>query len=182
MIRPYRKRVRDAVREILADDVAGFNARHAELAAAYGIEALTIDFAPGSTSFFQGALAQESSDFDFSQVLPKPIALVLYTAGAVNTKDQNSGFWSGQVEARMDFYLQFRDRIRPGVDMIERDDCETIGDAVEEAALQALHDDAAAWGDVVYNFDVRTERGDLKLTGDGWQQRISILIVCGVHV
>lgn len=182
MIKPYRKRVRDAVRAILSDEVAGFNARHAELAAAYGIEPLTIDFGPNSLSFFQGAIAQESGDFDYSQLLPKPIACVLYTAGAVNTKDQNSGFWSGQIEARMDFYLQFQDRLREGFDMIERDDCETIVDAVEESALQALHDDAAAWGDVVYNFDVRTERGDLKLVGDGWQQRVSILIVCGVNV
>lgn len=181
-MKAYRKRVRDAVRRIIADGVTGFNPRMEELAREYGVEPFVVDFSPNSTSFVQSAIGVDSDNFAYSQMFPKPIGMCLYTVGAVNTKDQNSGFFSGQVECRLDVYLQFSNDLRRGFDTIENGNTEDILDAIEEAVLLSLHDDAADWQDVTYNFDVTTARGSLKTTGDGWQQRISIVLFCGVHV
>lgn len=178
----YRKMVRDSVRGILANEDSGLNARIAGLAAVYGLEALQIDFSEYSDTFVQSALAVDTDNFQFSALFPKPLGLALYTVGAINTKDQNSGLFSGQVEVRLDFYFQFSARLRPGMDAIEDRDTETIVDMVEEAVLLSLHDAAAAWGQVVYNFDFQSLRGPMRPDDDGWQQRVSITLMCGVHV
>lgn len=181
-MKAYRKAAREAVLRILSDEVTGFNARMADLAQEYFVEPFSIDFSPTSTNFIQSAVGVDTDNFAYSKMFPKPLGMTLYTVGAVNTKDQNSGFFSGQVECRIDAYLQFSAKLREGLDTIEGGNTEDALDAIEEAILLCLHDDAAAWGPVSYNLDVTTARGALKTTGDGWQQRISIILVCGVHV
>lgn len=181
-MKPYRKRVRDAVFRILSNETTGFNARMATLAQEYGVEPFEIDFSLSSTNFIQSAVGVDTDNFAYSQMFPRPLGISLYTVGVVNTKDQNSGFFSGQVECRIDCYLQFSAKLREGLDTIEGGNTEDTLDAIEEALLLSLHDDLAAWGDVVYNLDVTTSRGALKTTGDGWQQRLSVVLICGVHI
>ena len=180
-MKPTRKAVRDAAVAILRDEATGFNARMEALSEEYGVEEFKIDFNAGSKSFVQAALEIEGDDIEYSQVLPGPLALTLYTTEARNLGKQNSPFFSGEIALRLDAYLIFRRRNR-STDSIEWDDTETVADAVEEALLLALNDNDAAWDGVTYNHIFASERGPARLFGDGWEQRLSLILACEVHV
>lgn len=177
-----RELCQDAAREILADNDYGFNPRFSALADAKGIAPMPVDFGPNSTSFCESAIAEDADNWDYSTMFPKPIGMALYTLSATNTKDQNASLFSGQVELRLDVYLQFSSRISAGVDRIEDGNTEVILNTIEHALMLCFHGPEANWGTVNYNFDWQSFRGKLRPTGDGWQQRISILLICGVHV
>lgn len=170
-----------AVRNLLANESQGFNTYLAAALAEASIAPFAVDFGPGSSSFFMGALEPDSDILDSSQLNPEPLGLCLYTLGAVNSKQTNAALFSGLVEVRIDAYLKLRARNAqsPGV---ESDDTETPMDCVEEAIMQALHrpDDWAAG--VVYNFDWKSDRSPLLLFEDGYQQRVSIALAVGVRV
>ncbi len=179
-----RKLVRDAVRRILSNPSTGFNARFAALAADYGVDPVEIDFiSEDSESFLQARVPRDSDDIQYTQLFPAPLALVLYTDDLANQKLQNSPFFSGLVSCRLDFYIVERDRNQPEIAAVRLGDNESIAEAVEEAALNALvFSSDLDWGPVTFNLDFQSERGDLRIEPDGQSQRISIVLACEVSV
>lgn len=177
-----RQLVRETVKAILADPTIGFNAQHAAIAAEENIDRFEIDFAANSKSFLESAIEAEDDAFEFSSLFPAPIAMTLYTVGAIDAKIQGPSRFSGPVEVRIDLYFQPRDRNRPGIDAKESGGTEPLLDTAEEAILLSLHSALEQWGNVVYNQDFKSDRGNLRPVGDGWQQRLSISLVCEVHV
>ena len=181
-MKPTRKAVRDAATAILRDEATGFNARMAALSTEYGIEEFKIDFNAGSKSFFQGAIEPESEDLEYSQLHPKPIALVVSTAESTSLRKQNSPYFSGEVQLRLDAYIQISKTKNRTTDQVEWDDTETTMDVIEEALLLALQESDNWQPNVIYNHQFASERGPLRLTGDGWSQRLSLMLVCEVHL
>lgn len=164
-----RKKVRDALVAVLRHATRGFNARLAALAGQYGVEPFAIDWNPGSTSVFQGYLT--STDVEIGQLSPDefcPCGVVIYTTTTEAMALQKPSAFSGQVGACVDFYIRFREGI-------EQDDTESIMDAVEDAAVSALYDDAAAWPpNVTLSAHFVGAKEPARLVGDGWQERLSV--------
>ena len=160
----YRKVTRDAVRTALSAAVTGFNAQLAAIAAAYSIVPYTIDWAAESRQTFQGYISPEQ--IDVSQIVEYP-AVVLYTSDAINENFEKGHRFGGQVQAHMDWYLRFKTGI-------EVDDVESILDATEDAALEAINDYSAWPANVIYNRQFQVSRDAISLLGEGWEQRIAV--------
>lgn len=172
-----RKTVRDALVSVLSNATRGFNVKLAALATAYAIDAFTIDWTTQSTSLFQGFLT--ASDVEVGQLAPDaacPVGVLIYTTTSVGMALQKPSKFSGQIGAVVDFYIRFREGI-------EQDSIEGICDAIEDAALEALYDNAAAWpSNVLLSANVVVPKEPAELTGDGWQQRIPIVLIFEVTV
>jgi len=164
-----RKTVRDAIVSVLSNTTRGFNVKLSALAAAYKIDAFAVDWTSGSASVFQGYLT--SADVEVGQLAPDefcPCGVVIYTTTSEGMALQKPSTFSGQIGACVDFYIRFREGI-------EQDNTESIMDAIEDAALSALYDNAAAWpSNVILSAHVIGAKEPAALKGDGWQERLSI--------
>lgn len=171
-----RKTVRDAMVSILAAAATGFNSRFATVAAAYGIDAFELDWEDCSRSVFHG---QVPSQVDQSQLSPEewaPLGLMIYTTTVEGQGREKPRAFSGDCEIVLDFDLV----VREGV---EEDDIETVGDAIEDAVLDALFDAAAAWPPAcVLSQNFVSLKQAAELTGDGWRQRILMNFRVGVSL
>lgn len=179
---------RNAAVALLAAESGGFNATLAPILAANNIKPLTVSFAKGSTSFFQGYIEVDSEVIDYSQLDPKPIGIAIYTTGAVNSKDTNASLFSGLVELRIDVYLRLRAR-NENSEGVEADDTDTVLDCVEEAIMRVLTapdnwksstpEDPIG---VIYNNDWKSDRSPILMFEDGYQQRVGISLAVGVRI
>ena len=173
--------VRQAIRSILADSATGFNAKLAAALAAQSIKPFQVDFAAGSTSFFQGYISPDAEEIDYSQISPQPLALVLYTTGWVNAKTTNAPVFSGLVEARIDAYVRLRARNEESQG-VEADDTDSVMDCIEDAVMTCLNVAEAAWGSVIYNNDIACDRSQIVSYEDGYEQRATMRISCEVRI
>lgn len=163
-----RKKVRDAATAILGNDFTGFNARLESLIAEYNLpKDFRVDWDNNSVTFFQGYI--DASQADGSQIASWP-AVFVYTSNLVNENRQKPRTFSGTITLHIDVWLRFRDGV-------EQDDIESVCDAVEDAAISALYDDAAGWPpSVTPAAEYSVSKEPAQLMGDGWQQRIPIVI------
>ena len=172
-----RKTVRDALVSVLSNATRGFSVKLAAIAATYAIDPFTIDWSSQSSSLFQGYLT--SADVEVGQLAPEaacPVGVLIYTTTSVGMALQKPSTFSGEVGAVVDFYIRFREGI-------EQDNIESICDAIEDAALEALYDNAAAWPpSITLSANVTVPKEPAELTGDGWQQRIPIILLFEVTV
>ena len=129
-----RRRLRLAIRDVLADVSFGFNETLAQLAPDYGIDPFEIDFDEDSNNLFFGFLPPETN---ISSICEYP-AFVIYTTDAQNTHEVKTVDFSGTVTAHVDVWIRFHDGP-------ETRDTESICEAIEDAIVKCFERDAAPW-------------------------------------
>jgi hypothetical protein len=183
----YRKKVRALVVSALADGTTGFNAKLDALASGnYDITPFAIDFAYPSRSFVMGYLTGES-DIETSRIIQFPGA-TLHGATATHLKTVKFRKFSGQVVLVLTFWLRYRaltDIAHAGNAINEEAasfNYEEIADAVEDAALEALHAGRAAFqqNGVAFN-DYQTARSAIQESGDGYSQQLTLTLGFDTH-
>jgi hypothetical protein len=184
----YRKKVRTLVVAALADATAGFNAKLVALVSggAYAITPFSIDFFFPSRSFLMGYLTGES-DIETSRIIQFPGA-TLHGASATHLKTVKFRTFSGQVVLVLTFWLRYRaltDLPNSGNAIGEEAasfNYEEIADAVEDAALEALHAGRAAFQQNGVAFtDYQTDRSAIQEFGDGYSQQLTLTLGFDTH-
>lgn len=156
----FRKKVRDAVKTILADPATGFNPRLAAYASAYGITAFALDFTDGSDNFAQCYVDPEK--IVQSELIEFP-GMTLYTLDDEDNGEPRGLRYRGDVMVVMDFYV----RLREG----EERNTEDLTDAVHDAALSAINDPNVAYPPgVLYTRRSKGSRVSVQPLKDGFQQ------------
>lgn len=172
-----RALVRAAVKGALTDPVDGFNANFAAIAAAYGVTAYGVNFAAGSPDFVQSYL--DPAAVEISRFLRTPLGMTLYTSSAVDGGGERSktSAFDGTVVCNIDVFLRFDEGIEDS-----EEDTEAYADAVEDATLQAIHSNAAAFtgGPVHYNYEFSCSRDPIVQTEAGYEQRVAMQFIFSV--
>jgi hypothetical protein len=166
------KIARDAVRQVLADPDAGFNAAAAEAAPLYGIDPLAIDWDGGSRNFFQGALTP--ADLDRTTPAQYPYAM-LYTLASRNTGEQKFMTFSGEITLALDIYLSWRKTSALS-------DYEDTLDAVEDVVYGVINQ--ADWNPfgLVWDGDIDCTRVMLDASGgQHWRAALHFRMTFELH-
>jgi hypothetical protein len=170
-----RKAVRRAALSCLSNPQTGFNARLVDIAPDYDFGFSAVDWAVGSGSFFEASIAPE--EFELSQEDAKQWPVVnLYTTASSNDRQVMGVIFSGTIQLCVDIW--FRVRADLGLDST----IEEAGDAVEDAAISCLY--ANTTGLHVFGVspakNFQCIKDPAQFLGDGWRQRIPIIIPCEV--
>ena len=169
---PISKLARDAVRERLADTLAGWNVTHAALAADYGVAAIAVDFGATSKQFFEGAV--DVDDVLGSTASKRPV-FVLFTAGSVNTVAITGPLFSGQAQVILQIHIEQRsgNAVR---------DYESQADAIEETLYTLfLARDWAHGAALSFGGEMSIQRGPVVPADANWRQAITARFTFGVH-
>jgi hypothetical protein len=179
-----RKLIRDALFTLLSSSGSGgFNAQYAASLGSFpSAEAVAIDWSPGITGnaakdpkqFFWGQV--DPAQLDADQILKYP-GVAIYTSLADGTrtdKREKARRFSGLITAHIDFLTKHRDGI-------EKDDIESTYDAIEGATLQCLYN-FPSQSNIAWSNDFKCERPPAELLGNGWRQRIPMVLTFFVSV
>lgn len=161
-----RRIIRERMVAALSDPSTGFNVKLGGIASDYGVDPFSIDFLPGSRNFFQG-FVDTPEVLDQIQITEFP-AMLVYTSASENRIDAMPTKFSGTVVQHVDVWARF-DLTQPTSGR-ERDNTEPIGDAVEDAIVEAIYL-FQGWGPATFGRQYRCDRGPLRILGDGWEQR-----------
>lgn len=161
----------------------GFNTALAAACAELGAQAqpFTITFPATvmdkpTTSFLLGNLSEtEIEDGGIS----KTNRLVLWAAGAVDTKDEKMRDFAGSVVIRLDAYISWY------TTNVNTQNFEALSMAVEAAVAECVQPYSIAnWGSgVVYSGQFSCQRGPVEANGDrGTRQRLSFQMTFGMYI
>lgn len=168
-----RKFLRDAIRAIMADATTGFNATLASIAVSYGIAPFVIDWVPPSRSLFQGFLFADQ--VLIAELIDFP-ACVLYTSASANQNFEKFRRFSGLITAHLDFYIDQGS----GIEVSQTED---VPDAIEDVLIQIFNSPTVNLpSGIAWNGGIQSQRGPIRLVGDGYQQRIPFNLTFEVDV
>ena len=172
----YRKTVRDAVQAVLANGVTGFNARLSAGAGAYGITAadVVLDFTGASGNFALSRISLETIEEAAAFVPLQRLSCCLFTAPMADSGLPRAVPFSGSVNA----YVRLFYRPRVGIESYNTEDWM---DAIEDAALSALNDNAVVWPisstiTVIFARQCAADRTEIYQLSDGFMQMAEIRI------
>lgn len=159
---------RGAVLARLADAQYGFNARHADAAAALGAQPVVVNWGANSKQLFQSFLSPDA--IEDSTPAAWPIVCV-YSARASNTNRAKFNVFSGEVHVYVDFHWASKSSPAP------RDSDREI-DAIENALIACLNSEPG-WGgnDAVYGGDIDLQRLAVTKVSSNWRQTIRARLV-----
>lgn len=177
----FRKVVRSAVHTALSHATTGFNAQLAAIASAYGVTAFTLDWSLPSKNVAFSFL--EEGDGEETSSLTEYPACLIYCGRAENQWRVKGKKFSGTVAVRVSFILRYRaltDAVTAGNTITHEKamaDTESIADAVNDAALEAIYAGGAAFqsAGVFYSTYV-AEPSPVEPLGDGYRQRVDITL------
>lgn len=155
------KRVRDAVRARLQNEIDGLNPMLEAACREYGIPEIRFNWA-GSTQFFQGWI--DPADIEGTTVLKYPL-LLLYTVTVGDLKAIKFKRFSGNVQIGMEVHVSLLPKFAPA-------DMESYQDAVEDAVVACMHGDnhdaefAAAGAHFMR--DTQFQRQPVQTGGENW--------------
>jgi hypothetical protein len=154
---------RGAVLARLADVVYGFNARHADAAAALGAQPVTINWGASSKQLFQAFLGPDAIEETTPAAWP---VVCVYSARAVNGNRAKFNVFSGQVHVYVDIHWASKSSAAPR-------DAEREIDAIENALI-ATFNKQPDWGgdDIVYGGDIELLRLPVTKVSSNWRQTI----------
>lgn len=178
-----RKLVRDAMRTALSYPTYGFNSRIAAVASTYGIDPFSIDWSPDSTNFTESYVAGQSERDSKLSGIHVAIYTSLSSQSSGGDRPKGSVF-HGEIQAHLDFTLQFRE----GIELTE-DLTEGYADAVEDAVIAVLLDPRApnatlfcGGGPITYSGDFACAREPILSLDDGYSQRLPFTFIYEVHI
>jgi hypothetical protein len=160
---------RGAVLARLADAVHGFNAKHADAAAALGAQPITVNWGANSKQLFQSFLSPDAIEDTTAFAWP---VVCVYAARAANRNDEKFQAFAGEVSIMIDIHWASKSSSAPR-------DSEREIDALENA-LAAAFNSGADWSNplatadvnVVYNGDIEFQRLPLAKASANWRQTI----------
>jgi hypothetical protein len=155
---------RGAVLARLADAVYGFNANHADAAAAGGAQPIAVNWNPATSkqlflSFLSPDAIEDTTAFTF------PVVCV-YSARSASTNRAKYNVFSGEVHVYVDIHWASKSSAAPR-------DSEREMDAIENALI-ACFNARPDWAgdDVVYGGDIELQRLPVTKTSSNWRQTI----------
>jgi hypothetical protein len=157
---PIAQIVPTALRDQLANETTGLNARIAALAEAYGIEPFEIDWTDTSTNFLFGrldpALLEESSVFTYPFV-------TIDTARMSDVRRVKFSVFSGPVLGLIEVHHSWQQE-----SVIA--DFGALVNATADAVMNCLNDQSTqAWpGNLLWNGRAEMLPGPLRMGGQGW--------------
>ena len=179
------KLARTAVVNALSHVTLGWNSTYPAIAATYSapVASFTLDFSSASRNVFFGQLA-DFDDIDLTQ-LDQYQCVAIYTNQAFNAKMEMPRNFSGSVLAHVVWALSYREK-RGTATGVEANDTESPADAIDEAMseifLVRLGSSIALPSGVRYFRDLASERSEVSLQGDGFNQFIHYEIPFEVHI
>ncbi|TAL08406.1 MAG: hypothetical protein EPO02_13055 [Nitrospirae bacterium] len=152
---------RAAVLARLGDATYGFNAKHAEAAAAHGALPVTVNWSANSKQLFQSFLSPDA--IEDTTAIAWPVVCV-YAARALNRNRSKYNVFSGEVHIYVDIHLASKSSSAPRAFEIEMD-------AIEDALIASLNSEPD-WGgdDIVYAGDIEFQRLPLTKASANWRQ------------
>lgn len=161
------KKVRDAVRTVLADGTNGFNPIYSALRSAYGDPPVTVfDFTSTSKNFAHAQI--DAATVDVTSVYNYPLML-LYGQESENTRDRKFAIFAGRFVIGMDVYISY-----PNSSLAY--DMESWADGIEDAMYSVFN---GAFGTgvftsagVIYNGELAMIRQPVRTEGENWLQQL----------
>jgi hypothetical protein len=159
---------RGAVLARLADAVYGFNAKHADAAAAIGAQPVVVNWGANSKQVFETFISPD--EIEDTSAFTWPVVCI-YAQRSLNANRSKFNVFSGEVYVYVDIHLAWKDSAAP-----RKGDREL--DAIENA-LVACFNSQPDWGgnDLVYGGDIQTDRFPMRRVSSNWRQTIRIRLI-----
>jgi hypothetical protein len=174
MVSKISQSVYDQVYARLSDQAGGLNATFMANAANYNVDPnfVSIDFSPGSTTFFHGQV--DFDDYDKSGLVRYPAAC-LYILESLNSNLEKFHKFSGPVRCIFEVTLSWG-QIRGGVNFEKYSNC--LEDAVVDVINRLSNQN---WQPPVsYNGQIQSKRGPIGFGAGNFKQKVGFSMMFAV--